>query len=69
MCLTVPPAVAAQRVADRESDSWQWKQTLVERAQDFAQTIPSFANIDVLISTDGRRAEDVAAEVRELLRP
>jgi thymidylate kinase len=68
VCLTVPPAVAAQRVADREPDSWPWKQTLVERAQEFAQTIPSFANIDVLISTDGRCAEHVAAEVREILR-
>jgi shikimate kinase len=68
VCLTVPQTVAAQRVTDRESDSWQWKHTLVERAQELAQTIPSFANIDALISTDGRRAHEVAAEIRELLR-
>jgi ribose 1,5-bisphosphokinase PhnN len=68
VCLTVPSAVAAQRVADREPDSWRWKQTLVERSRKFAVTIPTFANIDELISTDGRRTEDVAREILELLR-
>ena len=66
ICLTAPGAVAAARVQEREPDSWPDKQWLVEHARELAETIPRFTGIDVAISTDGRAAADVAAEVRQL---
>ena len=66
ICLTAPAAVTAARVEQREPDDWPDKQWLVEHARELAETIPRFTGIDVAISTDGRAATDVAAEVRQL---
>jgi gluconate kinase len=60
VCLTAPPDVAANRVWEREPDSWTGKPWLTEQARRLAETIPSFDRIDARVTTDGRSAKDVA---------
>jgi chloramphenicol 3-O-phosphotransferase len=68
VCLVAPAEVVAGRVAEREPDSWPGKGPLIEHAQVLATEIPMISRIDLVISTDGRTAVDVAAEVRDALR-
>jgi adenylate kinase family enzyme len=67
VCFSVPGDEAARRVAEREPDSWPGKLGLVEHARKLADEIPLLPGVDVVIGTDGRRAVDVAAELKELL--
>jgi adenylate kinase len=67
ICLSAPSDVVAQRVADREPDSWPGKGALIEHARQLAHDIPSIPGINVVLPTVERRATDVAAEVRDLL--
>jgi chloramphenicol 3-O-phosphotransferase len=67
VCLSASGEEAARRVAEREPDSWPGKLALVEHARALAHDIPLLRGLDVVVGTDGRRAEDVAAEVREML--
>jgi chloramphenicol 3-O-phosphotransferase len=67
VCLTAPSEVVANRVEAREADTWPGKRALVERSRQLAVEIPSIEGIEVIVSTDGRAAPDVAAEVREIL--
>jgi hypothetical protein len=68
VCLVVPPELAAQRVAEREPDSWPGKAALVEHARLLAEQIPRIPGLDFTISTVNRDATDVAAEVKQVLR-
>lgn len=68
VCLTAPAELAAQRVFEREPDSWPGKAALVEHARELAVTIPGLPGIDAVLSTDGRAASDVAGEVLGLMR-
>ena len=68
VCLVVPPELAAQRVAEREPDSWPGKAALVEHARLLAEQIPRIPGLDLTISTVDRDATDVAAEVKQVLR-
>jgi gluconate kinase len=67
VCLTVPADLAASRVAEREPDSWAGKAWLIGQARRLAETIPSFNGIDLLVTTEGRTAAVVAAEICGLL--
>jgi chloramphenicol 3-O-phosphotransferase len=67
ICLSAPAEVVAQRVADREPDSWPGKTALVERARRLAEAIPSIPSVDLIIQTVDRRPVDVAAEVTDAL--
>lgn len=67
VCLAAPPAIAAERVAAREPDSWPGKGALVDHARVLAQQIPAIPGVDVVISTVNRAATDVAAEIRQAL--
>jgi thymidylate kinase len=67
VCLSVEPERAAARVGAREPDRWPGKAALVEHARELAAVVPLLAGIDVVIETDRRAAEDVAAEVLALL--
>jgi AAA domain len=67
VCLSVPPELAAARVAEREPDSWPGKAPLVAHARELARSIPLLAGIKAVISTDGRTAREVAAEVLGLM--
>lgn len=67
VCLTAPAEVVAGRVADREPDEWPGKPDLIDHSRVLAEQMPLIPRIDALISTDGRDARDVAAEVKQLL--
>lgn len=67
VCLTAPADVVADRVAEREPDSWPGKAPLVAHARQLADVIPSLRGIDLLLPTINRRAVDVAGEVRDAL--
>jgi hypothetical protein len=67
ICLSAPSDVVAEQVADREPDSWPGKDALIGHARQLSRDIPSIPSIDVVLETAGRRAPDVAAEVRDLL--
>ena len=63
-CLSVPPALAAARVAEREPNSWPGKLALVEHAQKLAREIPLIPGIDLVLATADRHASAVATELR-----
>lgn len=67
VCLTVPPELAAARVAQREPDAWPGKPALVEHARALAEEIPLLPGLDAVLSTAEREAAEVAREVRALL--
>jgi gluconate kinase len=67
VCLSASGEEAARRIAERESDSWPGKAALVEHARALSREIPLLRGVDVVVRTDDRRAEEVAAEVRALL--
>jgi adenylate kinase family enzyme len=67
VCLSVPPDLAARRVAKREPDSWPGKLSLIEHARRLARDIPSLPQVEVVLSTVDRQAIEVATEVRDLL--
>ncbi|MBO0768484.1 MAG: AAA family ATPase [Solirubrobacterales bacterium] len=68
VCLTPSAEVAAQRVADREPDSWPGRQRLVALARVLATAAPTFAGVDLVIRTDERPPDAVASNLRALLR-
>jgi len=68
VCLQAPPEVVASRVADREPDAWPGKGRLISYARELAQSIPAITGVDAVLTTDGRSAVDVAAQVRGLLQ-
>jgi ribose 1,5-bisphosphokinase PhnN len=63
VCLIAPANVAANRISEREPDSWAGKAWLVGQARRLAETIPLFDGIDVHVTTEGRAASAVAAEL------
>lgn len=67
VCLTAPAELVSARVADREPDDWPGKVDLVEHSRELAEQMPALPRIDVRISTAGRDARDVAAEIEQLL--
>lgn len=68
VCLAAPAEIAAQRVAEREPDSWPGKAALVEHSRELAETIPALPGIDAVLRTDGTQVSEVAAEVLGLAR-
>jgi citrate lyase beta subunit len=68
VCLSAPADVVANRVAEREPDRWPGKPALIRHARRLATDIPHISGIDVVIDTDRRDANDVAADLRDLLK-
>jgi len=62
--LEAQPANLAERIMKREPPSWSGLSGLVEHAQELAATMPGLADVDLVLSTEGERAEDVAARIR-----
>ena len=62
--LEAQPASLVERIIAREPPSWAGLPGLVEHAQELAGTMPGLAGVDLVLSTDGERAEDVAARIR-----
>jgi chloramphenicol 3-O-phosphotransferase len=68
VCLTASPDVVARRIDAREPDRWPGKAPLIERARRLARAVPELAQVDLVIDTEQRDAEDVAAEVFAAMR-
>jgi adenylate kinase family enzyme len=66
-CLTVPGDVASARVLEREPERWAARESLAEHARELASQIPRLPSIDLVLSTDGRDEESVAAELSDAL--
>jgi hypothetical protein len=62
--LEAEPASLVERIIEREPPSWLGLWGLVEHAQELAGTMPGLAGVDLVFSTEGERAEDVAAGIR-----
>ena len=63
VCLSASPEALAARIEVREPDRWPGKQPLIERARKLASSTPGLPGIDLVINTEERLAEDVAAEI------
>ncbi len=59
--------VVAERLADREPDTWPGKQTLIAHARDLAESMTALDGVNIRISTENRAPEDVATDVRDAL--
>jgi chloramphenicol 3-O-phosphotransferase len=67
-CLRAPGDVAAARVLAREPERWAGREALAAHARELATAIPALPGVDVVLDTDGREPEDVAAELLERQR-
>ena len=59
-CVAAPPEVVRQRVLDREPAAWAGREPLAAHAFELASVIPQLPGVDLVVSTEGRRREDVA---------
>jgi broad-specificity NMP kinase len=59
--LEAPPDTLAERIIAREPPDWSGLAALVEHAR----TMPAVGGADLVFSTDGARAEDVASRIRQ----
>jgi len=64
-CLRAPGDVAAARVLAREPERWAGRDALAAHARELADAIPRLPGIDLVLDTDDRDEEEVAAELRE----
>jgi chloramphenicol 3-O-phosphotransferase len=64
-CLRAPGDVASARVLAREPERWAGRDALAAHARELAEEIPLLPGVDLVLDTDGRAAEDVAAELLE----
>ena len=62
--LEAEPATLVERITKREPRTWSGLPGLVRHAQELALTMPGLSGVDLVLSTEGRRAEDVAARIR-----
>jgi chloramphenicol 3-O-phosphotransferase len=63
VCLSASSETVAARIDAREPDRWPGKAPLIARARRLASSTPRLRGIDVVIDTEQRAAEDVAAEI------
>ena len=62
--LEAQPETLAGRIVEREPASWSGLTDLVSHARSLAMTMPALHGVDLVVSTEGERAEDVATRVR-----
>jgi len=65
--LEAQPATLVDRIIEREPASWSGLANLVEHTQVLAETMQTLRGVDLVVSTEGRRPEDVAARIRAAL--
>ncbi|MEA2313478.1 MAG: hypothetical protein QOI03_170 [Solirubrobacteraceae bacterium] len=68
VCLSAPAEVVAARIADREPDRWPGKARLIAHARELALAVPAFDGIDLIVDTEGRIAEEVAADIHDAMK-
>lgn len=62
--LEARPDILGERIVAREPASWSGLRGLVDHARDLAESMPALAGVDLVLSTDDQRPEDVAARLR-----
>ena len=62
--LEARPATLVRRIVEREPPTWSGLDDLVEHAQELAASMPALSGVDLILSTEGERPEDVAARIR-----
>jgi adenylate kinase family enzyme len=62
--LEAQPATLVERLIDREPASWPGLPGLVEHTQELATSMPALSGVNLVVSTERERAEDVAARIR-----
>ena len=62
--LEAEPATLVERIVEREPASWSGLAALVAHTQELATTNRGLAGVDLVLSTEGERPEDVAARIR-----
>ena len=62
--LEAEPATLVERIIEREPASWSGLAELVEHTRELAATMARLAGVDLVLSTEGQRPEDVAARIR-----
>jgi len=68
VCLRASPETVAARLDAREPDRWPGKAPLIERARRYAVSTPGLPGIDLVIDTEQRSAQEVAAEILAAMR-
>jgi hypothetical protein len=63
VCLTASPDVVVARIDAREPDRWPGKGPLIERARRLARSNARLPAVDLVIDTEERTPEGVAAEI------
>jgi dephospho-CoA kinase len=66
--LEAQPATLVERLIEREPASWSGLDGLVEHTRELAASMPALSGVDLVLSTQGERAEDVAARIRAACR-
>jgi broad-specificity NMP kinase len=62
--LEAQPATLVERIIEREPRSWSGLDDLVEHTQELAASMRALNDVDLVLKTEGERAEDVAARIR-----
>jgi gluconate kinase len=63
VCLSASPEIVAARIDDREPDRWPGKARLIAHSRELATATTKLDGIDVIIETEDRSPEDVAAQI------
>jgi broad-specificity NMP kinase len=67
--LEARPATLAERIVAREPAGWSGLGQLVEHAQELVTTMRALQGVDLVVSTEGERPEDVAERIRAVFGP
>ena len=62
--LEAEPRTLVERITEREPAAWSGLTDLLEHTQELAVTMPALARVDLVLSTEDERPEDVAALIR-----
>jgi hypothetical protein len=65
--LEAQAATLGERIIEREPASWSGLPALVAHAQSLAGSMRALAGVDLVLSTEGQRAEEVADRIRAAL--
>ncbi len=65
--LEAHPDTLRARIVARDPPGWSGLPDQLRASRELAASMPSLAGVDVVLSTEGREAEDVAGELRSLI--
>jgi selenophosphate synthetase-related protein len=66
--LVASAGLVADRLQDREPDTWPGKRALIAHARQLAASMAALDGVDIRVSRESRTPNDVAREVRDALQ-